>query len=113
MPAIPGGIHHPPTSTKASRPGWPEPHPAALAARVDAGLRDLAAATPAAGTSSGQVGGCGPCTPCDVGAPERCHHPDSVAGRRHDADQRRAEARDAYHRAQLAVEFGLRELPSP
>jgi threonine dehydrogenase-like Zn-dependent dehydrogenase len=91
---------------------WPEPHPAMVARRVDEAYGEVAAATPLVGTT-GQVGGCGHCSACDVQAPERCHNPDSAAGRRYSADQARADDRDAYHRARVAVELGLIELPAP
>jgi len=104
--------HGQPIQAPASkaRPGWPEPHPAVLARRVDDALRDVAAATPADGTT-GRVGGCGHCVPCDVGAPGRCRNLDSPAGRTYTADQARAADREAYRRDQLAVEFGLLQLP--
>ena len=105
--------HGQPKQVPASkaRPGWPEPHPAVVARRVDEGLADLAAATPMAGTTGGQRGGCNHCVPCGLGAPERCHNPDSPAGRRHDADQARAADRDAGDAMRVAVELGLLHLP--
>jgi len=104
--------HGQPKQAPASkaRPGWPEPHPAALSRRLDDAYRDVAAATPAEGTT-GQVGGCGHCTRCQNGAPANCKHPDSPAGRAYTADQARAADREAYRRDQLAVEFGLLQLP--
>jgi hypothetical protein len=69
----------------------------------------LAAAVPAEGRT-GMVGGCGDCVPCGVGAPGRCHRPDSPAGRRYDAGQASADADadDAYHRALVQEELRLR-----
>ena len=96
-------------ATKA-RPGWPQPHPAVVARRVDDLYREVAAAVEAEG-NPGQRGGCGHCTPCDVGAPQRCHNTDSTAGRRYAADQARADADDACHCARVQVELGLVDLP--
>jgi hypothetical protein len=93
------------------RPRWPAPHPAVVAKRVDDVYREVAAAVPAEGRT-GYVGGCGHCVPCGVGAPQRCHRPDSPAGRAYDAGLARAAVAEAYQRALMQVELGLLGLPT-